>query len=77
MHDAVERITTAIETGRARRLRPVRCESFLWVRLEGGDVPEEIMLPSRIVRAHERTAESRAANPTRRDETWQAAHTAH
>jgi hypothetical protein len=89
MRDAVERITTAIETGGARRLRPVRCESFLWVRLEGGDVPEEIVLPSRIARAHHPGAHAGAAGPpssradslaaghTRKDETWQAARTAH
>jgi hypothetical protein len=77
MRDAVERITTAIESGRVLRVRPVRCESWLWVRLEGGEVPEEIVLPSRIARAQERAAESLAVAHTRRDETWQAARTAH
>jgi hypothetical protein len=76
MRDAVERITTAIETGRARRLRPVRCQSWLWVRLEGGDVPEEIVLPSRLARAQER-ADALAAAQTRKDDPWQAARTAH
>jgi hypothetical protein len=78
MGDAVEQIARAIESGRAHRVQPVRCHSWLWVRLEGGDVPEEIVIPSRLSRGLERRALAIGGTAARKDgSSWQAAPTAH
>lgn len=69
--DAAQRIAAAIESGRVSRVQPVRCEPWVWVRLDGGITPEEIVLPSRAVRVPERAA---AAG---KDPAWLAAPTAH
>jgi hypothetical protein len=71
--DAVEQIATAVEAGRALRVQPVRCASWLWVRLEGGEVPEEIVVPSGRLKAQERFG----SDINRKDPSWQAAPTAH
>jgi hypothetical protein len=60
----------------------VRCASWLWVRLEGGEVPEEIMVPSALAKAQAAQAqvqgpERLAADISRKDLSWQAAPTAH
>jgi hypothetical protein len=69
--DAAQRIAAAIESGRVSRVQPVRCEPWVWVRLEGGVAPEEIVLPSRAVRVPERAA------AIGKDPAWLAAPTAH
>ena len=56
LRDATERIALAIASGRARRVQSVRCEPWVWVRLDGGSSPEEIVLPSRAVPIPERAA---------------------
>jgi Type II secretion system (T2SS), protein E, N-terminal domain len=66
--DAAHRIAEAIRTGRARRMQPVRCDPWLWVRLEGDDAPEEIVLPVEAARAGRELGKER---------TWRAAPTAH
>ena len=73
--DAAERIATAIATGRASRVQPVRCEPWVWVRLDGGAAPEEIVLPSRAVRVPDRVAHGRLV--TKEGASWLAAPTAH
>jgi type II secretion system (T2SS) protein E len=69
--DAAQRIAAAIESGRVSRVQPVRCEPWVWVRLDGGVAPEEIVLPSRAVRVPERAA------AVGKDPAWLAAPTAH
>jgi hypothetical protein len=77
MRDAVERIASGVESGRVQRVQSVRCDSWLWVRLEGGEVPEEIVLPSRLARGLERLAQA-TPDLTRKDATsWPVAPTAH
>ena len=71
--DATERIALAIASGRARRVQSVRCEPWVWVRLDGGSTPEEIVLPSRAVRVPERAAHGLVKEGA----SWQAAPTAH
>jgi hypothetical protein len=75
LHDAAEIIALAISSGRARRVQSVRCEPWLWVRLDGGATPEEIVLPSRAVRVPERGAHGRLV--TKEGASWLAAPTAH
>ena len=75
LRDAAERIALAIASGRASRVQPVRCEPWVWVRLDGGAAPEEIVLPSRVVRVPDRVASGRLV--TREGASWQAAPTAH
>jgi hypothetical protein len=77
MGDAVEQIARAIESGRALRVQPVRCHSWLWIRLEGGEAPEEIVIPSRLSRGLERRALAVGGSAARKDASWQAAPTAH
>lgn len=49
--EAAHHIAEAIRTGRARRVQPVRCDPWLWVRLEGDDdVREEVVIPAEAVR---------------------------
>lgn len=60
--EAARRIAEAIRSGRARRMQPVRCEPWLWVRLEGESTREEIVLPAQAVR---------------KERTWQAARIRH
>jgi hypothetical protein len=55
--EASQRIAQAVRDGRAQRMQQVRCEPWLWVRLEGERAPEEIVVPIDAVR---------------RDRTWQA-----
>jgi hypothetical protein len=57
----------------------VRCASWLWVRLEGGEVPEEIMVPSGVLKAQAQGQmdERVTADLSRKDLSWQAAPTAH
>lgn len=74
--DAAERIALAIKTGRASRVQPVRCEPWVWVRLDGGAAtPEEIVLPSLAVRVPDRVANGRLV--TKEGASWLAAPTAH
>ena len=73
VRDAAERIVAAVEAGRAHRVQPVRCASWLWVRLEGGAVPEEIVVPSGLLKAQERLT----PEVGRKDLSWQAAPTSH
>jgi hypothetical protein len=75
LRDATEHIALAIASGRARRVQPVRCEPWVWVRLDGGSTPEEIVLPSRAVRVPERPAHGHVI--TKEGASWQAAPTAH
>jgi hypothetical protein len=56
LRDATQRIALAIKSGSAGRVHPVRCEPWLWVRLDGGSSPEEIILPSAAVPVPERAA---------------------
>lgn len=74
LRDATERIALAIKSGRARRVQPVRCEPWVWVRLDGGSSPEEIVLPSRAVRIPEPAAHGHVVS---KEASWQAAPTAH
>lgn len=55
--EASHRIAQAVCDGRAHRMQQVRCEACLWVRLEGEQAPEEIIVPIEALR---------------RDRTWQA-----
>jgi hypothetical protein len=48
--EATQRIAEAIGAGRAQRMQQVRCEPWLWVRLEGDQAPEEIVVPIDAVR---------------------------
>jgi hypothetical protein len=57
LDEASRRIAAAVGEGRAHRMQQVRCEPYLWVRLEGERAPEEIVVPIDAVR---------------RDRTWQA-----
>jgi hypothetical protein len=75
LRDAAERIALAIATGRARRVQPVRCEPWVWVRLEGGTAPEEFVLPSLAVRVPDRVANGRL--DSKEGVSWLAAPTAH
>ncbi|MEO5821979.1 MAG: hypothetical protein ABIT71_15865 [Vicinamibacteraceae bacterium] len=75
MRDATEHIALAIASGRARRVQPVRCEPWVWVRLDGGSANEEIVLPSRVVRVPERAAHGHVV--TKEGASWLAAPTAH
>ena len=73
--DAAELIALAIKTGRASRVQPVRCEPWVWVRLDGGAAPEEIVLPSLAVRVPDRVSNGRLV--TKEGASWLAAPTAH
>jgi hypothetical protein len=75
LRDATAHIAMAIASGRARRVQPVRCEPWVWVRLDGGSTPEEIVLPSRAVQVPERAAHGHVI--TKEGASWQAARTAH
>jgi hypothetical protein len=75
LRDATERIVMAIASGRARRVQPVRCEPWVWVRLDGGSADEEIVLPSRVVEISDRRAHGHVI--TKEGASWQAAPTAH
>ena len=76
VRDAAEHIAVAIASGRASRVQPVRCEPWLWVRLDGGATPEEIVLPSGAVRVPDLA--SRGHVVTKKEGvSWQAAPTAH
>jgi hypothetical protein len=75
LRDAAELIALAISTGRASRVQPVRCDPWVWVRLDGGTAPEEIVLPSLAVRVPDRVANGRLV--TREGASWLAAPTAH
>jgi len=75
VRDAAERIALAIASGRASRVQPVRCEPWVWVRLDGGAAPEEIVLPSRAVRVPDPVANGRLV--TKEGASWLAAPTAH
>jgi len=75
LRDATQHIALAIASGRARRVQPVRCEPWVWVRLDGGSTPEEIVLPSRAVRVPEHGAHGHVVN--KEGVSWQAAPTAH
>jgi hypothetical protein len=48
--EASQRIAEAVGAGRAQRMQQVRCEPWLWVRLEGEQAPEEIVVPIEAVR---------------------------
>lgn len=48
--EASQRIAAAVRDGRAYRMQQVRCEPYLWVRLEGEQAPEEIVVPIEAVR---------------------------
>ncbi len=72
---AAEHIALAIESGRVCRVQPVRCEPWVWVRLDGGAEPEEIIVPSRAVRIPERAAVGGLV--TKEGASWLAAPTAH
>jgi hypothetical protein len=48
--EASQRIAEAVRDGRAQRMQQVRCEPWLWVRLEGEQAPEEIVVPIDAVR---------------------------
>jgi hypothetical protein len=76
LRDAAERIAVAIASGRARRVQPVRCEPWLWVRLDGGATPEEIVLPSRAVRIPDHAAHGHVVTK-KEGASWLAAPTAH
>ena len=75
LRDATERIALAIASGRARRVQPVRCEPWVWVRLDGGSANEEIVLPSRVVRIPDQGTHGPVI--TKEGASWQAAPTAH
>jgi hypothetical protein len=66
--DAAHHIAEAIRSGRARRVQPVRCEPWVWVRLEGDQAPEEIVLPVDAVPM---------AAVEAKEDTWPVAPTAH
>jgi len=75
LRDATEQIALAIKSGRARRVQPVRCEPWVWIRLDGGSSPEEIVLPSRAVHVPEPAAHGHVIS--KEGASWQAAPTAH
>ena len=75
LRDATAHIALALKSGSARRVQPVRCEPWVWVRLDGGSSPEEIILPSRAVRVPDRAAHGHVV--TKEGASWQAAPTAH
>lgn len=45
VEEAAQRIAAAVWDRRAQRMQHVRCEPYLWVRLEGEQTPEEIVVP--------------------------------
>jgi hypothetical protein len=60
--DAATSIARAAERGVARRMHQVRCESYVWVRLEGEHHAEDLMV---------------TLEPQREDTSWQAVPTRH
>jgi type II secretion system (T2SS) protein E len=42
--EATAHIATAVETGRAVRVQQARCDPFVWVRLEGEEANEDLLL---------------------------------
>jgi hypothetical protein len=42
--DAAASIANAAQTGMARRMHQVRCASYVWVRLEGGQHAQDLMV---------------------------------
>jgi len=56
--EATSHIGHAVETGRAVRMQQARCDPFVWVRLEGDEAREDLLLPMDLfvgehtVRAH-------------------------
>jgi hypothetical protein len=60
--DAATSIARAAERGVARRMHQVRCDSYVWVRLEGDQHAEDLMV---------------SLEPQREDVSWQAAPTRH
>jgi hypothetical protein len=60
--DAALRVAEAAARGGAEKMQPVRCEPFMWVRLEGRGIQEDLLV------ATAETGEGRA---------WQVAHTSH
>lgn len=61
--DAALRVAAAAARGGAERVQPVRCDPFMWVRLEGRGRQEDLLV----------AIASRAGE----DEPWQAAPTSH
>lgn len=62
--DAARRVAAAAARGEADRMQPVRCDPFVWVRLEGrGRLEDLLVAPA-----------TRAAGE---DDSWQAAPTSH
>jgi hypothetical protein len=59
--DAAASIARAAEQGTARRMHPVRCDPYLWVRLEG-EQAEDLMV---------------SLEPSREDTSWQVGRTRH
>lgn len=43
--EATSHIGHAVETGRAVRMQQARCDPFVWVRLEGNEAREDLLLP--------------------------------
>jgi hypothetical protein len=60
--DAAVRVAEAAARGGAERMQPVRCMPFVWVRLEGRGVQEDLLV---------------AAAGAGEDRAWQVAHTSH
>lgn len=50
--EATAHIARAVETGRAVRMQQARCDPFVWVRLEGDEAREDLLLPMELF-AHE------------------------
>ena len=42
--EATAHIATAVETGRMVRVQQARCDPFVWVRLEGEEANEDLLL---------------------------------
>lgn len=61
--DAAMRVAAAAAHGGADRMQPVRCDPFMWVRLEGRGRQEDLLVA--------------IASGAGEDESWQAAPTSH
>jgi hypothetical protein len=65
--EATAHIATAVETGRAVRVQQARCDPFVWVRLEGEEANEDLLLSmDALVKEHAKEHSPWLAEPMSR-----------
>ena len=65
--EATAHIATAVETGRAVRVQQARCDPFVWVRLEGEEANEDLLLSmDALVKEHVKEQATWQAEPMSR-----------